>query len=396
LSLAPTSSYREVFADRLLAERQVLSARWLERLISILPVDSGDVFPGDTLLDHVPALMEQIAEYVRAPEDAEISANAAVIAKAQELGLLRYRQRASVHQLLREYDILAGILEAFAADETARLALVPDVAECFAVMRRLGRAVRTLMQTTVETFLAEYTETIARQTEALESFNSMVSHELRNPLSAAQYAAELLVRADAPHEAEAYRRLPALIRRNVQKANDLLLDLRNLSRVGPTAETPTLQAIDLGRVAHEVVRQLRDMAAERSVNLQVAPGLAATHTDPARVELILMNLVSNGIKYADPAKDLRFVQIGPSPHSAPGLVVSDNGIGIPADALPHVFDRFVRAHAERDRELGIDGTGLGLAIAQECAASMGASLEVQSVEGEGTTFTIRLAPHAGE
>jgi signal transduction histidine kinase len=272
LSLAPTSSYREVFADRLLAERQVLSARWLERLISILPVDSGDVFPGDTLLDHVPALMEQIAEYVRAPEDAEISANAAVIAKAQELGLLRYRQRASVHQLLREYDILAGILEAFAADETARLALVPDVAECFAVMRRLGRAVRTLMQTTVETFLAEYTETIARQTEALESFNSMVSHELRNPLSAAQYAAELLVRADAPHEAEAYRRLPALIRRNVQKANDLLLDLRNLSRVGPTAETPTLQAIDLGRVAHEVVRQLRDMAAERSVNLQVAPG----------------------------------------------------------------------------------------------------------------------------
>jgi signal transduction histidine kinase len=385
-----------VFADRLLAERQALSARWLDRLMSILPVDSAEVFPGDTLLDHIPALMEQIADYVRAPEEAEIGANAAVIAKAQELGLLRYRQRASVHQLLREYDILAGILEAFAAEETVRLALEPDVAEYFAVMRRISRAVRALMQTTVDTFLAEYTETIARQTEALESFNSMVSHELRNPLSAAQYAAELLVRADAPHEAETYRRLPALIRRNVQKANDLLLDLRNLSRVGPAAETPTLQALDLGRVAQEVVRQLREMAAERSVTLQIARGLPATHTDPARVELILMNLVSNGIKYADPAKDVRFVAIGPLPDGAHGLVVSDNGIGIPADALATVFDRFVRAHAERDQELGVDGTGLGLAIAQECAASMGASLEVQSVEGQGTTFTIRLSPQREE
>jgi signal transduction histidine kinase len=378
-----------VFAARLLAERHALAARWLERLSSLLAIDGHDVFPGDTLLDHIPALMEQIAEYVRAPEDAEIGANAGVIAKAQELGLLRYEQHASVHQLLREYDILAGILEAFAADQTERLTSEPG--ECLAVMRRIGRAVRTLMQTTVDTFLGEYTDTIARQTEALESFNSMVSHELRNPLSAAQYAAELLVRADAAHESEAYRRLPALIRRNVQKANDLLLDLRNLSRVGPSAESPTMQAIDLARVAQEVVRQLRDMAAERSVTLRIASGLSATHTDPARVELILMNLVSNGIKYADPAKDVRFVELGPLPDGAPGLVVSDNGIGIPAEALPTVFERFVRAHADRDRELGIDGTGLGLAIAQECAASMGALLDVQSVEGEGTTFTIRLA-----
>jgi signal transduction histidine kinase len=378
-----------VFAARLLAERHALAARWLERLSSLLAIDGHDVFPGDTLLDHIPALMEQIAEYVRAPEDAEIGANAGVIAKAQELGLLRYEQHASVHQLLREYDILAGILEAFAADQTERLTSEPG--ECLAVMRRIGRAVRTLMQTTVDTFLGEYTDTIARQTEALESFNSMVSHELRNPLSAAQYAAELLVRADAAHESEAYRRLPALIRRNVQKANDLLLDLRNLSRVGPSAESPTMQAIDLARVAQEVVRQLRDMAAERSVTLRIASGLSATHTDPARVELILMNLVSNGIKYADPAKHVRFVELGPLPDGAPGLVVSDNGIGIPAEALPTVFERFVRAHADRDRELGIDGTGLGLAIAQECAASMGALLDVQSVEGEGTTFTIRLA-----
>jgi signal transduction histidine kinase len=380
-----------VFADRLLAERQALSERWLARLVSVLPIDDREVFPGDTLLDHIPTLMEEIAEYVRAPEDAEIGANAAVIAKARELGLLRYRQCASVHQLLREYDILAAILEAFAADEARRLTLEPDVAECFAVMRRISRAVRALMQTTVDTFLAEYTETIARQTDALESFNSMVSHELRNPLSAAQYAAELLVRADAPHAADAYRRLPALISRNVQKANDLLLDLRNLSRVGPAAETPTIQAIELARVAQEVARQLREMAAERSVTLRIAPGLAATETDPARIELILMNLVSNGIKYCDPIKHFRFVEMGPLPDGAPGVVVADNGIGIPPEALPTVFERFVRAHAERDRELGVDGTGLGLAIAQECAASMGALIEVQSTVGEGTTFTIRLS-----
>jgi hypothetical protein len=113
-----------------------------------------------------------------APSDQEIAANAAVMDKARELGMLRHRQRASTHQLLHEYEILGEILEAFLIEETMHLGVPPSVSECFDVQRRLTRAVRVLMRTTVDTFISEYTATIQEQTERIKAFNRAASHEL--------------------------------------------------------------------------------------------------------------------------------------------------------------------------------------------------------------------------
>jgi len=128
------------------------------------------------------------------------------------------------------------------------------------------------------------------------------------------------------------------------------------------------------------------------VVIRVSERLPVVVTDPARIDLILTNLLSNSIKYSDPGKPVRRVDIDPL-ETEPGwwgLIVRDNGLGIPHDAVPSIFDRFTRAHAYRDGELGIDGSGLGLAIAKESITALGGAIACQSVLGEGTLFELRI------
>src|SRR6185369_10815841 len=114
--------YPAVIAARIAAERLTLASRWLERLRELLTVTANEVFPSEQLLDHIPALVDEISRYLAAPEEEAFAANASVMEKARELGMLRYKQRASAHQLLHEYEILGEILEAFLVEETGRLA----------------------------------------------------------------------------------------------------------------------------------------------------------------------------------------------------------------------------------------------------------------------------------
>src|SRR5262249_59651101 len=171
MKAATANSFAAILSQRVAEERLGLASRWLEELKVLLTVDTNEIFPSQQLLDHIPALIGEIAGYLRAPADEEIAANAAVIDKARELGLLRHKQQASVHQLLREYDILGRILEAFIADETSRLRLNPSSGECFEVLRRVTHAVRTLMRTTVDTFVAEYTAELEERNERIAAFN---------------------------------------------------------------------------------------------------------------------------------------------------------------------------------------------------------------------------------
>src|SRR5713101_5978320 len=103
---ASAGSYSDILSERIAAGQRGLAQDWLARLIQLLPVDVRDVFPSDKLLDHIPSIIEQIAVYVRAPEEEEFAANTVVIEKAQQLGRLRHSQQASVHQILREYALL--------------------------------------------------------------------------------------------------------------------------------------------------------------------------------------------------------------------------------------------------------------------------------------------------
>lgn len=113
-------------------------------------------------------MIREIGAYLRSPGDEEIASNSTVVDKARELGVLRYGQQASIHQLLREYEILGIILQSFIGEETLRLGLKPEPADALALLGHLSRAVHVLMRTTVDTFTAEYADTIARQTTQLQ------------------------------------------------------------------------------------------------------------------------------------------------------------------------------------------------------------------------------------
>ena len=387
------ADFADLIAQRISAEHVALSGRWLERLLGMLPLHADEVFPTEHLLDHIPALIREVAQYVRAPEVEAVGANTHIITKAQELGALRHSQQASVHQLLAEYRLLGGILASFVQEELVRLGVSPSAHEAVGVMRRLTDAIWILTQTTVDTFVAEFTGTIASHAARLESFNRMVSHELRQPLGTLMYALPLLRTEVQDGDIARCRHFLAIMERNVLRLVQQMEQLESMSRLqSRQPDALDVQQVEVATVAWEVARQLREMADVRGVEVQISEALPVVVIDTARLELILMNLVSNAIKYSDPEKPRRFVRVeaaaAADQHVA--IVVRDNGLGIPESSQATVFGRFVRAHTERDAELKVRGSGLGLAIAAECAEALGGSIRLESTVGEGTSFLVSI------
>jgi signal transduction histidine kinase len=390
----PAVSFAASLAARMRAEHTVLAARWFERLRELLPVGSNEVFPSESLLDHIPALIVDISEYLRSPEDEAIVANTLVVDKARELGTLRYHQHASLHQLVREYQLLGGVLVAFVREEITNSALPPSAAESVEIVARLHLAVDVLMQETVETFVRLYTQTITDQADRLQQFTRMATHEWRQPLGSLQFAVTLM--RQAPLEHERAERTLELMERNVAHLVELTRKLEQIARIQSGGDDAVVQEVAVSGVAQQAARQLREMADAREVQIRVLDDLPMLTVDVGRLELTFVNLLSNAIKYADLKKAERFVEVR-TRQSGDGIhriIVRDNGIGIPADRLASIFDRFSRAHADRDDMYGVTGMGLGLSIVADCVREMAGRVEVESVEGEGTTFVLTLPESA--
>jgi len=402
MTTATAENFAGIVSQRIEAERQGLAGDWLQRLNELLTVDANDVFPSEQLLDHIPILIREIAVYLRAPADDEIAANTIVIEKARELGRLRHAQRASVHQLLREYELLAEILEAFVVGETKRLGLRPSTEEGFELLRRLTHASRTLMRTTVDTFVSEYMTAIEERNERIKAFNQMASHELRSPIGTLLFAAAALERDDVRADSARSEKIAATIKTNAQRLSWLVQNLQRVTRLSSPLDVPSEQNVEVATIASEVARQLEEMASSRGVRLVVGQQLPELCVDPARLELALINLVSNGIKYSDPAKADCFVEIAAGEHDAPEgrcvVCVRDNGLGIAEADRAAVFERFFRAHTHLDSQLGVTGSGLGLAITADCVQAMGGTIACESTVGVGSSFLITLPtkppPHA--
>ena len=383
-----TTEFSDLIAERMAAEHQALAARWFERLLDLLPVEAREVFPTESLLDHIPSLIREISTCLRQPEEA-IAANSAILEKARELGALRHAQRASLHQVLREYQLLGGILVTFVLEEIERGGQAPSPTQSVAAAARLHQAVNILSQYTVEAFVGLYTQTIAAQNERLEEFTRMASHELRQPLGVVQFGVGLL-RQNHQDPARAQKTLEA-VERNVQQLVDLTHKLESIARMQSSGDDAVVQEVSLGSVAQEAARQLREMADARGVEIRIADSLPTVTVDVGRLELILLNLLSNAVKYSDPAKPIRTVDVtATAEDDGCRIEVRDNGLGIPAEALATIFKRFTRAHADRHDLPRVTGIGLGLSIVEDSVRVLGGRIEVESVEAQGTTFLIQL------
>jgi len=381
------SPYAAVVSARIDGGDHDLADRWLTRLQSLVPVGAQSIFPSADLLDHIPVLIKEIAKFLSAPEE-DITANTFVTTKARELGVLRHRQGASAHQLLREYELLRGILHTFVLEETERLELLPSASDVIRFMRRIDHAIGILTTVTVDTFIQAYSDTIEEQTRRLESFNRMVSHELRQPIGVLHMAARVLRMAVGASDDEKRDKALTAIERNLMTLTDLLETITRVSqtRRAEAPNDPGTQSVSVSTVATDAARQLREMADTHHVDIRVSPQLPSVTVDVGRLELMLTNLLSNAIKYSDPAKPSRFVEVMPFLiDRAYGFQVRDNGLGMNADQVRHAFDPFYRGHADV-----AEGIGLGLTIVRDCVEAMGASVTIEAVPGEGTVFSVTL------
>ncbi|HEV2685780.1 MAG TPA: HAMP domain-containing sensor histidine kinase [Actinomycetota bacterium] len=206
-------------------------------------------------------------------------------------------------------------------------------------------------------------------------FVANVSHELRTPLSALQTASELLETHRDEFPASS-REAVDLIADDVASLRRLVEELMEVSEVDAGKAIIRWEEVDLRALADAVVLRLHRHAAIEGPSV-------VTLSDKARLERIVSNLVHNAFKHGRGA-DVH-VAVGEQ-NGTCRVAVSDSGPGIPADALPHLFDRFYKADRSRSRDRG--GFGLGLAIAFENARLLGGTIEAESPSGGPTTFTV--------
>lgn len=214
-------------------------------------------------------------------------------------------------------------------------------------------------------------------------FTSDAAHELRTPVSIILAQSQLALARQ--RSGEEYRETIAMTQRAAQRMHGIIESLLALASLDASG-TLHRQPCDLAVLAREELDLIRPLADERHIKLH--HDLAPAHCvgDPGRLTQVLSNLLTNAVKYSRPEDEVRLSTTRENGHAV--IRLTDTGPGIAAEHLPHLFDRFYRADASRNRSTG--GAGLGLAICQAIAKAHGGTLEVASEIGKGSTFTLRI------
>ena len=219
---------------------------------------------------------------------------------------------------------------------------------------------------------------------------SVVSHDLRNPVSTIAMAAALLGDADIPLTPAQRQKQLEIIGRSAQRMNRLIQDLLDAARIEGGRLPVSLRCENTAVVASETYEAFRQLAAKKDITVkcEVAENLPHTLIDRDRIVQALSNLLNNAVKFT-PARGSIELRASRTERGGCRFDVRDTGPGIAADHLPHVFNRFWQA--TRTAHMG---SGLGLAIAKGIIDAHHGRIWVESREGEGSTFSFELPPCA--
>lgn len=219
--------------------------------------------------------------------------------------------------------------------------------------------------------------------ERQAQFTADASHELRTPVAIIRTQAEAALKRD--RTAEDYKASLEACARAAVRMTAIVEGLLTLARADG-GDGVSLAPCDLKAVTEESVAPLAEQAAADGITVKCDAGAATVTGDEGLLGEVVTNLVTNAVRYNKPGGS---VDVSLSvPNGTVELRVSDTGAGIPAEALPHLFERFYRVDPARSREQG--GSGLGLAITKWIVEAHKGAINVESTEGEGTTFTVTL------
>jgi signal transduction histidine kinase len=360
-----------------------LTRAWLDRLLERLDVHPRRVFPTDALLNHIPEVLRAISEYL--VSDGDLAHEELVHTEFTKLARLRREQGYDIDEILAEFEILGDILFSALKEEARSYGrkVPPDYA--IEVSERLYRALTAITAITANTFREEGFRDRRERARLLGGFGRDLAHELRNRLSTAEAALHLL-ESDRADEATRERALRNL-RNTMQRIKGVADDVHSLAIAQGSEETAQGRRLSLRTLIVDTVEELRGMADEREVRIEVQEPIPDVQVDATRVELALINLIGNAIKYSDPGETDRWLRVGVQREEDGHwrISVSDNGLGIPDEMQNLVFEQFVRAHP------GVaDGTGLGLAIVRTAIEQIGGRIWLESEHGAGTTFHLTV------
>lgn len=249
--------------------------------------------------------------------------------------------------------------------------------------KKLPRELQPIEQRLVDT-LAMLKRAFAREKQATAD----LSHELRTPLSALLTTTELALRK--PRSTEEYRELLADCRLSAQQMNQVIERLLTLARLDAGVEMLKPQPIDASHLAQQCANLMRPLVEARGLTLRYhRNGPLMLNVDPDKLREVLTNLLHNAIQYNRPNGQIDLHVLRSQGELC--IEVQDNGIGIAPEQREHIFERFYRGDPSR----GADGlhAGLGLSIVKEYVDLMEGSIGVDSAEGQGSTFRIRLPIH---
>lgn len=273
------------------------------------------------------------------------------------------------HRALRPLDRLVRTIERIASQNLHRRLTVHNPNDEFG---RLARVLNHML------------ERLDRSFQSQQRFVADASHELRSPLANLQLALELALRRQ--RTPEDYRQALQSALEDVQRVAGLVNDLLTLSRADSGHFETVHKPVSLHSLLQQLLADYQLQAVEHGLSLTFSMPEVVVRGDEVQLRQFFANLLDNALRYTPQAGKIRVT--GDRQHGTVQVSITDTGIGIATEHLPHIFDRFYRADTERVREAG--GGGLGLAICQEIVRAHAGSLTVESAVGQGTTFTVIL------
>jgi signal transduction histidine kinase len=237
--------------------------------------------------------------------------------------------------------------------------------------------------------LAEERSQAMAANHAKSQFLANISHELRTPLNAVIGFADILANNRIPKAATAGAEYGALINTAAQHLLGIINDVLDMSRIESGKITMTARPINLRTVLDAVMSLIIHHARERRIGFstQIEDSAASFEGDEQLIKQVLTNLLSNAFKYTDPGGAVRLEAEESGPHRI-RIEVTDTGLGIAAEDLPHMFEPFVFSGSALTRRRG--GIGLGLSITRRLVELHGGTIAIASTLGKGTTVTIEL------
>ncbi len=224
-----------------------------------------------------------------------------------------------------------------------------------------------------------------------KDFVANVSHELKTPLSAVKLLSESLLHQNQA-DIDIYREFLKDIDSEVDRLNKIIENLLKLVDLDKNKLELDYQVTYVNYLVENLIRSLKPLAEKKNISVEfLETEKIQIKLDQIKIQQVLINIISNGIKYTPEGGKIDVSLY--TEYEDVVIKIEDNGIGIPKESLPHIFERFYRVDRARARNTG--GTGLGLSIAQQIIGLHQGSIRVDSELGEGTIFYIRLPKNLG-